>query len=252
MAIIKRSHIVEKGIVDLIQQGVTTKPQPQEVMYQKNDVREYNDTAPTNNATSESVIESSYEKASQIIAQAQAQAQEIMEGANMDMGKIKSEAKAQGLEEGKKEGEIKVAENIAEAIEVLNSAIKERKKIIHDSEGELLRLSQKIAEQIVRSEISLNKDVLLNIIAEAVNRVSDRESVIIKVNRDDLEYIKQYKDKIASMMDGIRNLTIIEDTQVEQGGCIVETNLGFVDARISTKLSLIEQALKKVSSSESE
>ena len=92
----------------------------------------------------------------------------------------------------------------------------------------------------------------MNIIAEAVNRVSDRESVVVKVNRDDLEYVKQNKDKIAGMMDGVKNLTIIEDSQIDPGGCVVETNLGFVDAKIGTKLSLIEQALKKVSSSGSE
>lgn len=250
MSIIKKSRIVEKGVVDLMERGIVSKPQKEK--YERPAAVEDIGDETQEAASSESIVESAYEKASQIIAQAQAEAQEITENVHREIEEIKENARVEGYDEGKREGEEKVAENISEAIEVLNSAVKERKKIIQDSEGELVRLSQKIAEQIVRSEISLHKDVVMNIIAEAVNRVSDRENVVIKVNRDDIEYVKQYKDRIAGMMDGIKNLTIVEDSQTDPGGCIVETNLGFVDARISTKLSLIEKALKKVSSSESE
>ena len=71
---------------------------------------------------------------------------------------------------------------------------------------------------------------------------------MIKVNRDDIEHVKKFKDNIAGIVDGVRNLTIIEDSFVDPGGTVIETNLGYVDARISTKLELIEEALQKVGS----
>ena len=52
------------------------------------------------------------------------------------------------------------------------------------------------------------------------------------------------------MLDGVRSFSIIEDANVEPGGCQIETNLGFVDARISTKLKSIEEAIQKFSSQE--
>ncbi|MEK7375983.1 MAG: FliH/SctL family protein, partial [Candidatus Margulisiibacteriota bacterium] len=76
------------------------------------------------------------------------------------------------------------------------------------------------------------------------------ENIIIKVNREDAEQLKQNKEKIAGLVDGVKNLSIIEDSQIEPGGCIIETNLGYVDARISTKLSLIEQQMKRVETGE--
>jgi flagellar assembly protein FliH len=100
--------------------------------------------------------------------------------------------------------------------------------------------------------VSLNKDVLIKIVTEAINKVSDRENVIIKVSRDDVEHVKKYKDRISGIVDGVKNLSIVEDSQVEPGGCVIETNLGFVDARVSTKLSLIEQSLKKAQASVTE
>jgi flagellar assembly protein FliH len=173
------------------------------------------------------------------------EAQKIVEGARQEAEGIRQEAKEAGRQEGRQEA----ASRIEEAMETLNQAVKERKKIIQDSEAELLRLAIKVAEQIIRSEVSLHRDVCLNIVSEAISRVSDREQIIVKVNREDAEYLKRYKDRLAGMLDGVKSFSIIEDSNIEPGGCIIETNLGFIDARIATKLKSIEEALNKVLSS---
>lgn len=165
---------------------------------------------------------------------------------------IKQEAKRSGYEEGKRQGQAEIQQKMKEALETLNDAIKARKKIIKDAEAEILRLALKSAEQIIRSEVSLHRDVCLNIVSEAISRVSDREQVIVRVNREDAEYIKKYKDRLSGIVDGIRSFSILEDNQIEPGGCIVETNLGYIDARINTKIESIEDAFRKLSESEEE
>ena len=52
------------------------------------------------------------------------------------------------------------------------------------------------------------------------------------------------------MLDGVKSFSILEDSGIEPGGCVIETNLGFIDAKISTKLKSIEEALRKVSTEE--
>ncbi|MDD5593667.1 MAG: FliH/SctL family protein [Candidatus Margulisbacteria bacterium] len=174
------------------------------------------------------------------------EAQKIIERARQEADSVREEAREQGRREGRDES----AARLEEALATLNSAIKERKQIIKDAEGELLRLSLKIAEQIIRSEVSLHRDVSLNIVSEAIGRVSDREQIIVRVNREDAEYLKRYKDRLSGMLDGVKSFSIIEDSNVEPGGCVIETNLGFIDARISTKLKSIEEALQKVAPEE--
>lgn len=176
------------------------------------------------------------------IPKAKDAAEKIIDQAYLEAENIREQAK----EEGRLEGRDEAATNIAEALETLNQATKERKRIIKDAEPEILRLSLKVAEQIIRSEVSLHRDVCLNIVSEAIGRVSDREQILIKVNREDAEYLKRYKDRLTGMLDGVKSFSIIEDANVEAGGCVIETNLGFIDARISTKLQSIEEALKKV------
>ncbi len=182
----------------------------------------------------------------QSVPKARTEAERIVNQAMQEAEAIREEARAAGREEGRAEASTR----IEEAMETLNRAVKERKKIIKDSEQELLRLAIKVAEQIIRSEVSMHRDVCLNIVAEAIARVSDREQIIVRVNREDAEYLKRYKDRLAGMLDGVKSFSILEDAGVEPGGCIIETNLGFIDAKISTKLKAIESALKKLSSEE--
>lgn len=177
------------------------------------------------------------------ISDVELRAREIIKKANEEAESIRLKAQEKGLSQGKSEAQAK----IKEALEILNQAVIERKKIIRDAEDEILRLAIKAAEQVIRSEVSLQHDVCLNIVSDAINRVSDREQVIVRVNREDADYIKRYKDKLSGIVDGIKSFSILEDSGIEPGGCIIETNLGYVDARISTKLSSIEDVLMKVS-----
>ena len=177
---------------------------------------------------------------------AKGEAEQIVRKAMEEAGNIREHAKESGLDEARRIAEETASDKVKEALETLNQAVIERKKIIKDAEGEVLRLALKVAEQIIKSEVSLHRDVSLNIVSDAISRVSDREQVIIKVNREDLENIKKYKDRIGSIVDGIKSLSIVEDSAVEPGGCVIETNLGYVDARISTKIAAIEEAFRKV------
>ncbi|MFC1511062.1 FliH/SctL family protein [Candidatus Margulisiibacteriota bacterium] len=178
------------------------------------------------------------------ISEAKSEAQRIIERANQEAENIRDEAHESGRQEGRAES----SSRIEEAMETLNQAVKERKKIVGEAEQEILRLALKVAEQIIRSEVSLHRDVCLNIVSEAIARVSDREQIIVRVNREDAEYLKRYKDRLAGMLDGVKSFSILEDSTIEPGGCVIETNLGFIDSKIATKIKSIEEALNKVSS----
>lgn len=181
-----------------------------------------------------------------LISYAKNEAEEIIRKAMDEVEGIKEQARESGIEEARRIAEETASDKVKDALQTLNQAVVERKRIIKDAEAEILRLALKVAEQIVRSEVSMHRDVTLNIVSDAISRVSDREQVIVRVNREDIDNIKKYKDRIGSVVDGIKSLSVIEDAAVEPGGCIIETNLGYVDARISTKLASIEEAFRKV------
>src|SRR3989339_568183 len=230
MGLIKRNRLEDSGVLLIERTPAVVHKKEKPVMPRQPAVSNISLTIP------EGDIEQVKSEAQKIVAQAQAEAQEVSEQARL---------------EGREEGMQEAAAKIEEALNTVNQAVKERKKIIKDSEGEILRLALKVAEQIIRSEVSMHRDVCLNIVSEAIGRISDREQIIVRVNREDAEYLKRYKDRLTSMLDGVKSFSIIEDANIEPGGCIIETNLGFIDARISTKIRSIEEALHKVAAEES-
>lgn len=252
MALIKRDQLEEKGTV-LIEKQVSAfipkqkvrpkihKPAgPQKPLVSKPALASRPGAVPQQPAAAPKP------PAANDIPKAKSEAQKIVDNALREAESIREQAREEGREEGKGEASAR----IEEALETLNQAVKERKDIVRDAEQEILRLAIRVAEQIIRSEVSLHRDVCLNIVAEAIARVSDREQIIVRVNRDDAEHLKRYKDRLTGMLDGVKSFSIIEDANVEAGGCVIETNLGFIDAKISTKLKSIEEALKKVSEEE--
>ena len=51
------------------------------------------------------------------------------------------------------------------------------------------------------------------------------------------------RDDLLSLLDGIKNLEIVDDRRVGDGGCVIETNAGTIDAKIETQLAEVERAL---------
>ncbi|MFH0886778.1 MAG: FliH/SctL family protein [bacterium] len=239
MPVIKKGKFKDKGILHLRSETPVSE-KTQKKLNRSSSVK-----------TEVPMMESVQETAHSIIAEAQAEAEDIIESAQEKAEEIKERAKADGYEAGRSEGVASLGEKTREALETINAAIKERKKIIKDAEPELLRLSLKVAEQIVRSEVSLHKDVCANIVSEAISRISDREQIIVKVNREDIDQVKKAKPKLTSALDGVKNFSIIEDNTIEPGGCVIETALGYVDARLKTRLAAISEAFEKVKKSSS-
>lgn len=229
MGLIKRDQIEEKGTVLIEKKAppISYRPKPKPVIKPGSPLPKIAPVVAPND-----------------IPKAKSEAQKIVDQALNEANAIREEA----MEAGREEGRAEAASRIEEAMETVNQAVTERKTIIKDAEAEILRLALKVAEQIIRSEVSMHRDVCLNIVADAIGRVSDREQIIVRVNREDAEYLKRYKDRLAGMLDGVKSFSIIEDANIEAGGCVIETNLGFIDSKISTKIKSIEAALKQVAS----
>ena len=162
------------------------------------------------------------------------------------LDKAYQEGYQQGAQTAEKKGAEKYTSQSQELLKTIGEAVSETNKILKKARGEILNLSLKIAEQIIKSEISLNQAVCVNIVAEALGKITDKDRVIVRVNRADLDFVKANRDRIDKQLGGIKNLIIQEDYRVDQGGCIIETNLGYIDSTIAAKLDSIKKAIYQV------
>jgi flagellar assembly protein FliH len=189
---------------------------------------------------SEREIERSNFEAEKIILEAEKKVSEIEHDAYM-------KGHEAGREEGYKEGQAEVMRLIDRLGTIVSTAVDIRDDIIKSSEKLMTEMILMIARKVIKDEIVERREVVINNIKEAIKRIKDRDRIDIRVNFADLDMTTAHKDELIKMMESLKKVNIYEDSRVERGGCIIETDVGAVDARISTQLDAIEEAIRNSS-----
>jgi flagellar assembly protein FliH len=110
-------------------------------------------------------------------------------------------------------------------------------------EHDAVRLVLTIAQRVVKNEIAIDNDFVIRQIQEAVRRVWGVDRLKLRVNPADEEYVKAQRPLLATMSDSVREFIIEADESIERGGCMIESDSGNIDARVSTQLKNIETGL---------
>ena len=108
----------------------------------------------------------------------------------------------------------------------------------------ILDIAVEIAKKIIKKETQTDSAATLAIIKEALEEVNKTENKItIKVMPKDVEIVR---DKIPEMISSDyyeAQVIVVPDNTIKEGGVIIETSNGIVDATIGTQLEIIKKAL---------
>lgn len=176
------------------------------------------------------------------------EAEKMIKEAELKVSEIEHEAYKKGYEagreEGYKEGQAEVLRLIDRLGTIVSTAVDIRDEIIKSSEKLMTEMILMIAKKVIKDEIAERREVVINNIKESIKRVKDRDRIDIRVNFADLDMTTAHKDELIKMMESLKKVNIYEDSRVDRGGCIIETDIGAIDARISTQLDAIEEAIR--------
>ena len=194
------------------------------------------------NSQCQKLLAEAQEQARGLLAGAQEQCEAIRaqaqeEGYQTGLSQGREEGLSQGAEEGKAQGLAQAREAVVRAQEVLSAALGYEDELQRQLELELAKLALAIARKVV-GQLAEEKAELVCIVAKrALERVRGASQVTIRVNWQDLELLQSQRASLLAAADGIRAVKIAEDPRVKRGGCLIETNLGTIDARIETQLA---------------
>ena len=118
-----------------------------------------------------------------------------------------------------------------------------REELWRRQESEMVGLSLDIARQVVKAEIAQNPEVVRQVLSNAIRRISDKDNVRVRVSVSDAPRVKEMRQDLMEIVDGLRHLEILDDRRVADGGCVIETNAGTIDAKIETQLAEVARAL---------
>jgi flagellar assembly protein FliH len=161
--------------------------------------------------------------------------------------KIEQEARekggGEGREQGFQQGQAEVQRLIDNLQRIISAAIERRNLIIEESETQVINLVLLIAKKVIKVISENQKNVVINNVVQALRKLKSRGEVVIRVNLADLELTSAHIADFMKMVENVKSITVLEDSSVDRGGCILETDFGQIDARISSQLSEIEERI---------
>ena len=126
----------------------------------------------------------------------------------------------------------------AKQLDGLRSTLYQRQK------DDLVRLALVIAEQVIGQELTANEEAIVGVVENALKSALETDSHHIRVHPDDLAVVQTHKPLFLANVHGLKEISVEADTNVSRGGCVIESDMGEVDASLETRLAGIASQLQ--------
>jgi flagellar assembly protein FliH len=186
------------------------------------------------------------ERAAHIIAAARREADRILADARAEGQMIRRRAREEGHEEGRQAGMEQAMQEYEDGLGILTRTadvvVSQADALVRAAERDLARLAVAVAGKVIQRSVEQDPEIVLGIARAAISQTEGTRSLVLRVSPKDMELVLSAHDELVKSSPDLRNLKVVEDPRIERGGCVVEMEVGHVDARIDEQLNEIERA----------
>lgn len=170
-------------------------------------------------------------EARDVVVLAQEKAKQIIEEAERRRDAIREQA----TEEGRTRG-------LAEWNHILAAASQRADQLTRSWEETMLRLAVRVAEKIIGEQLRLRPETIVEIVRQVLKGARPGKHLTIQVNPAELQQVRDHIDGLQAP-GATSEIEIVASASVLPGGCVIESELGIIDARLETQLKCLEDAL---------
>lgn len=181
----------------------------------------------------EKIIQEAYKEAHKI----KVQAKDLMDRVKANLEELKEKSLREGREEG-----------LSSVTEMIVAAKEKEDKLGEDLKDKILILVYDITEKILGREFKERESAIIDLIKEAL-QASTGQKITVLINPQDFEKVKKQQQSLFQSIDANKSLNIRSDEKVKANGCLIETEIGTIDAQLETQLEAIKKALGLAESS---
>jgi len=204
------------------------------------------DSSALDNKSKESLIESLMKKTDEMSSNF-IKLQMRLEAKEEEFKEELKRAKEEAFAEGMKAGEAKAIEEIdknlnaklelyAKSVHSLDESASEFKNSLESLKGELITAALDIAKEVIKVELSQNSAEVAKLLSqELIEDLQGASKITLKVNPKDLAYLSEH-------LGNLNNITLVADSAVSEGGVIVMSDAGNVDAQIEKRFQRVKKA----------
>jgi len=171
-------------------------------------------------------------QAKQIVLDAQRRADEI----KAEAIRYKEEVFAKAREEAKADVQARQAEEIARAK-------MEAGQIVANAEHDVVELALQIANKLIGRDLERDPELVMEICANAIQVARASKAMTFRVNPEDGKLLREKRPRLMELIGRQVDLAIRDDSEIERGGCVIQTDYGTIDAQIRTQFEMLRTLL---------
>ena len=155
--------------------------------------------------------------------------------------------KEAAAKEGYQEGLLQAKADIEDVKNAITSFAGAKQAVFEYIAPDILEISVEIAQKIIKKELQQDPTIILDNIMEILKGLSKEETKItLRVNPSQVSLLKSEIPNAMSNVGLDAKVLIVPDDAIMEGGCMVTTTNGVIDATIETQLAVISEALKGI------
>lgn len=178
-------------------------------------------------------------KAQDILTTATRQAEQIIADAHEEYEREKERGYEDGLSEGKLQMAEMMMDNVASSVDYLEKMELAVVDIVMQSLRKILGTMD-------------DQERVTAVVRKALSYVKAQKKVILKVSTEEFDIVKQAIDDLQREFVSIGFLDVAADSRLKKGDCLMESDIGVVNASLDIQLKSIRSAfLKRLSKEDS-
>ena len=176
-----------------------------------------------------------------LLEKAQAEAAQIVADAERRAADLERALREQALAEARMQAAAEVATELeplrAQLAQSLDELADLREQVATYAEREMVQLAIEIAKKIVRREVTVDPEIVISLARVALSRLHNRALATVHLHPDDYQFALSHRERLSTS----GTIKLVDDPAIGRGGCLIETDLGDVDARIEHQFGEIER-----------
>jgi type III secretion protein L len=173
-----------------------------------------------------------YLDAESLIARARQQAEQIVAEAQSEYERRTVEGYEEGLARARMELAADMVDSVSKTVDYFSGL-----------EDRVVELVIKAVRKVI-GEID-DRECIVRVVRNALAVARNQSRVTVRVSSRQLESVQDRLNEIMRPYPAVQFIDVVTDPRLQPGGCILETEIGVVDASVDVQLRAIEKYLSK-------
>ena len=199
----------------------------------------------------QALVDEAEEKARQIVIAAKSEAEVLLKETRVDIDEAYAQAMREGWEQGNKEAKQTADKQLEEdktaLTRVLDEIYAENNRLLESLEDDLVSLALGIVKKIYNPTDDTVSELFNLQIQNALKQIKLTDKITIQVGPAEYERFFSTGSAVFNLRGGVdAKATVLKNTSMNEGDCVIDTELETINAGLDSQLRLIQLAFENL------